>query len=133
MVVQAKRSERDGYDGLVRERRAAGRVDQERKHARGRDHGGQTQNGRGQVLRRPVQQQRSSRRSVKSPNPGTGTDVQDGRRQVHVSVVQSKCAVPVLRTRLGRMFSNLVLLRSIFSPRRSGSPAPDDITVNDRR
>lgn len=36
-------------------------------------------------------------------------------------------AVPVLRTRLGRMFSNLVLLRPTFFPRRSGSPAPDDV------
>jgi len=66
--VQAERSERDGGDGLVRKRRAAGRVDQKGKHTRRRD--SETQNGRRQVLR-TVQQQRSGRRSAKSSDPGT--------------------------------------------------------------
>jgi len=72
--VQAERSERDGGDGLVRKRRAAGRVDQKGKHTRRGD--SETQNGRGQVLR-AVQQQRSGRRSAKSSDPGTGVGVQD--------------------------------------------------------
>lgn len=42
-------------------------------------------------------------------------------------------AVPVVKTRLGRRFSNLALLQLIFFSRRSRSPSPDDITANDRR
>jgi len=72
----------------VRKRRAAGRVDQKGKHTRRRDC--ETQNGRRQVLR-TVQQQRSGRRSTKSSNPGTRVGVQDRKRQVYLSIVQSEC------------------------------------------
>jgi len=85
--VQAKRSERDGGDGLVRKRWAAGRIDQKGKHTGRRD--GETQNGRWQVLH-TIQQQRSGRRSAKSPDPGTWVRVQVRHRQVYLSVVQSK-------------------------------------------
>lgn len=85
--LQTERSEHYGGDGFVRKRRAAGRVDQKGKHTRRRD--GETQNGRRQVLH-TVQQQRSDRRSAKSPNSGTGVGVQDRQRQVYLSIVQSK-------------------------------------------
>lgn len=76
--TQAERSELYGNDGLVRERRAVGRVYKKRKHS-GRRQCRKAENGRGQILQ-SVQQQRSDGRSAKSPYPGTGVDVQDGRR-----------------------------------------------------
>lgn len=88
--AQTKRSERDGNVGLMRQCRPAGRVDQKGKHAR--RHSRQTQNGHREVLQ-SVQQQWSSRRSAKSPDPRTGVGVQDERGQVHLSFVQSECNV----------------------------------------
>lgn len=104
--VQAERSERDGGDGLVRKRRTAGRVDQKGKHSRRRD--SETQNGR-QVLR-TVQQQRSGSRSAKSSDPGTGVDVQDRKRQVYLSAVQSKYTGEIL------IFVTLRPKRSAYYP-----------------